>query len=38
VKEDKCAFHTSDVGARWDALYTKLDNQPVAGKDGRMAD
>ena len=35
-KDDKCAFHASDVGVRWDALYTKLDNQPVAGKDGRM--
>jgi pimeloyl-ACP methyl ester carboxylesterase len=36
-KEARCAFHSSDVGARWDALYTKLDNQPVAGKDGRLA-
>lgn len=36
-KEATCAFHASNVGARWDALYTKLDNQPVAGKDGRLA-
>ena len=36
-KEARCAFQSSDVGARWDALYTKLDNQPVAGKDGRLA-
>lgn len=36
-KEARCAFQSSDVGARWDALYAKLDNQPVAGKDGRLA-
>lgn len=36
-KEARCAFQASDVGARWDALYTKLDQQPVAGKDGRLA-
>ena len=36
-KEDTCAFRSSDVGARWDALFAKLDNQPVAGKDGRLA-
>jgi pimeloyl-ACP methyl ester carboxylesterase len=36
-KEARCAFQASDVGARWDALFAKLDNQPVAGKDGRLA-
>jgi len=36
-KEDTCAFRSSDVGARWDALVAKLDQQPVAGKDGRLA-
>jgi len=36
-KEARCAFQSSDVGARWDALFAKLDNQPVAGKDGRLA-
>ena len=36
-KDDTCAFRASDVGARWDALYAKLDQQPVAGKDGRLA-
>jgi len=36
-KEDTCAFRSSDVGALWDALVAKLDQQPVAGKDGRLA-
>ncbi len=36
-KEARCAFQSSYVGARWDALYAKLDQQPVVGKDGRLA-
>ncbi|MEA3183648.1 MAG: hypothetical protein QOJ74_125 [Ilumatobacteraceae bacterium] len=32
-----CDFTAADVGARWDALKQKLDDTPIAGADGRMA-
>jgi pimeloyl-ACP methyl ester carboxylesterase len=32
-----CAFTAADVGARWDALEQQLDNVPIAGSDGRLA-
>ncbi len=36
-KEPTCEFTASDVGARWDALKQQLDDTPIAGSDGRMA-
>jgi pimeloyl-ACP methyl ester carboxylesterase len=32
-----CAFQTADVGARWDALRQQLDDTPITGDDGRVA-
>jgi pimeloyl-ACP methyl ester carboxylesterase len=32
-----CEFTASDVGARWDALKQKLDDTPLTGSDGRVA-
>ena len=32
-----CEFSTPDVGARWDALKQKLDDTPITGSDGRIA-
>jgi len=32
-----CDFNAADVGARWDALKQKLDDTPIAGADGRLA-
>jgi pimeloyl-ACP methyl ester carboxylesterase len=32
-----CAFTSTDVGARWDALRQQLDDVPIAGVDGRFA-
>lgn len=31
-----CAFHAADVGARWDALRQRLDDQPLTASDGRL--
>ena len=31
-----CPFNAPDVGARWDALLTKLDENPIANSDGRL--
>ncbi len=36
-KEPTCDFAAPDVGARWDALKQKLDDTPIAGSDGRLA-
>jgi pimeloyl-ACP methyl ester carboxylesterase len=33
--EPTCAFSADDVGARWDALRTQLDEQPFEASDGR---
>jgi pimeloyl-ACP methyl ester carboxylesterase/predicted small secreted protein len=33
----ECAFRTDDVGARWDALYDRLDATPIPASDGRLA-
>jgi pimeloyl-ACP methyl ester carboxylesterase len=30
-----CAFHATDVGARWDALRLQLDTNPLTSTDGR---
>lgn len=30
-----CAFHATDVGARWDALKLQLDEEPLITADGR---
>lgn len=30
-----CAFHATDVGARWDALKLQLDEEPLIAADGR---
>jgi pimeloyl-ACP methyl ester carboxylesterase len=35
--EPTCQFTTTDVGARWDALKRQLDDTPIAGADGRLA-
>ncbi len=35
--ESTCAFSAADVGARWDALKQQLDDTPIAGHDGRLA-
>ena len=32
-----CEFTATDVGARWDALKQQLDDTPIAGSDGRLA-
>ena len=32
-----CEFNAPDVGARWDALKQKLDDTPITGSDGRVA-
>ena len=32
-----CEFKAPDVGARWDALRQKLDDTPITGPDGRVA-
>lgn len=32
-----CEFNAADVGARWDALKQKLDNNPITASDGRVA-
>ena len=32
-----CDFQTGDVGARWDALRQRLDDTPITGDDGRIA-
>ena len=32
---DECAFTAADVGARWDALRTQLDESPLTGAEGR---
>lgn len=32
-----CEFSAPDVGARWDALKQKLDDTPITGSDGRIA-
>ncbi len=32
-----CEFKAADVGARWDALKQKLDDTPITGADGRVA-
>jgi pimeloyl-ACP methyl ester carboxylesterase len=34
--EVTCAFHSDDVGARWDALYEQYNQQPVIATDGRV--
>ncbi len=31
-----CPFNAPDVGARWDALLTKLDDNPIPNSDGRL--
>jgi pimeloyl-ACP methyl ester carboxylesterase len=35
--EPTCDFAAPDVGARWDALDQQLDDAPIAGTDGRVA-
>ena len=35
--EVSCVFHASDVGARWDVLLQQLDDAPILGADGRVA-
>ena len=35
--EPTCNFAAPDVGSRWDALKQQLDDTPVAGSDGRLA-
>jgi pimeloyl-ACP methyl ester carboxylesterase len=35
--EPTCAFTSPDVGARWDALLQQLDDSPLTGDDGRLA-
>ena len=35
--DSTCAFTASDVGARWDALKQQLDDHPIPGADGRLA-
>jgi pimeloyl-ACP methyl ester carboxylesterase len=35
--ETTCEFKSTDVGARWDALKKKLDDTPITGTDGRVA-
>ena len=35
--DSTCAFNAPNVGARWDALKAKLDAEPIAGTDGRLA-
>lgn len=32
-----CEFAATDVGARWDALIQQLDDSPITGADGRVA-
>lgn len=32
-----CEFNAADVGARWDALKQKLDDNPITASDGRVA-
>ena len=32
-----CGFNTADVDARWDALKQQLDDAPIKGADGRIA-
>jgi pimeloyl-ACP methyl ester carboxylesterase len=34
---ESCAFTSSDVGARWDALRDELDADPIPADDGREA-
>ena len=36
-QDPTCDFTATDVGARWDALRQQLDDTPIAGSDGRMA-
>lgn len=36
-RDTTCAFHATDVGARWDALYAQYDANPVPAADGRVA-
>lgn len=31
-----CAFHSDDVGARWDVLYEQYNQNPVTAIDGRV--
>jgi pimeloyl-ACP methyl ester carboxylesterase len=35
--DSTCEFKAPDVGARWDALKQKLDDTPITGTDGRVA-
>lgn len=35
--QSSCEFGPTDVGARWDALKQKLDDTPITGADGRVA-
>lgn len=35
--EPTCKFTADDVGARWDALLQRLDESPLTGVDGRLA-
>jgi pimeloyl-ACP methyl ester carboxylesterase len=37
ASDASCDFTATDVGARWDALKQQLDDVPVAGADGRLA-
>ena len=36
-QDSTCQFTAADVGARWDALKQRLDDTPIAGPDGRLA-
>lgn len=35
--DSTCEFTATDVGARWDALKQQLDDHPIPGTDGRLA-
>ncbi|MGZ4791209.1 MAG: alpha/beta fold hydrolase, partial [Ilumatobacteraceae bacterium] len=35
--DSTCEFTATDVGARWDALKQQLDDHPLTGADGRLA-
>jgi pimeloyl-ACP methyl ester carboxylesterase len=35
--DTSCAFTAADVGKRWDALRTQLDDHPITTADGRVA-
>lgn len=37
ASDASCDFTAADVGARWDALKQQLDDTPIAGADGRLA-